>query len=209
MHSSEIAEGYLLPAHKQIAPFSKVLTTHNALFQDVVERFHLMITALFIMVEDMGQNSTRLPRKETITSCAMIIISESLVDVIKHAVLGKFSDIRPGIYREYLRDLFQKVTVNFSHNMHKFLTMEPLGPGILFIRIIASALFAWVDDSSGARFKFNNHIISVGYIIVVAFAIKLLLGFWIRKVGVWYVIYFEKHHGRPRTPRKETLKKNS
>lgn len=181
----------------------------HLLLQDVVERFHLMITALFIMVEDMGQNSTRLPRKETVTSCAMIILSESLVDVIKHAVLGKFSDIRPGIYREYLRDLFQKATVNYSHNMHKFLTMEPLGPGILFVRITVSAWFAWGDNSPRAWFRSNPHILAAWGIIVVAFAVKLLLGFWLRKTGVWYLIYFEKHHGRPRTPRKESLKKTS
>lgn len=30
-------------------------------------------------------------------------------DVTKHAVLGKFNEIRPGVYREYMRDVCEKV----------------------------------------------------------------------------------------------------
>lgn len=30
-------------------------------------------------------------------------------DVTKHAVLGKINEIRPGVYREYMRDVCEKV----------------------------------------------------------------------------------------------------
>ena len=30
-------------------------------------------------------------------------------DVTKHAVLGKFNEIRPGMYREYMKDVCEKV----------------------------------------------------------------------------------------------------
>ncbi len=30
-------------------------------------------------------------------------------DVTKHAVLGKFNEIRPGVYREFMKDVCEKV----------------------------------------------------------------------------------------------------
>ncbi len=34
---------------------------------------------------------------------ARILGAEVVIDVLKHAVLGKFNDMRPGIYREYMK----------------------------------------------------------------------------------------------------------
>lgn len=39
------------------------------------------------------------------------------VDVTKHAVLGKFNEIRPGVYREYMKDVCEKVR-NFDFRAH-------------------------------------------------------------------------------------------
>lgn len=32
-----------------------------------------------------------------------------VIDIVKHAVVGKFNDVRPGIYKEYMRDLCDEV----------------------------------------------------------------------------------------------------
>lgn len=53
------------------------------------------------------------------TRCAA---RQVVIDISKHAVLGKFNDIRPGIYREYMRDLCSDSLDNHSHNIHKLVS---------------------------------------------------------------------------------------
>lgn len=167
-----------------------------------------MIAALFIFVEDMGQNNSHIPRMEMVLTCAMVIFSESVVDIVKHAVLGKFSDIRPGVYREFLRDLCQKVVEVSSHTRHKFIQMEPLGPGVLILRTFVSAWLIWFDaDTHGLEWILCC---MIGCAVVsILFISKLALGFWLQKVAVWYVLYFEQNHGRARTPRVESIKRKN
>ncbi|GMH37210.1 hypothetical protein BSKO_05083 [Bryopsis sp. KO-2023] len=174
---------------------------------DVVERFHLIIAAFFILVEDMGQNGMWFPRREILTLCTTILASESLVDMIKHSVLGKFSDIRPGVYREFLRDICQKTTRCSSHNMHQCLVMEPLGPAVLLVRIAISAWYVfWGSmDEVGVGWKGRGVILSC--IFGWLFACKVFLGYGLKKGAVWYLTYFERNHGRPRTPRGDSMRK--
>lgn len=173
-----------------------------------MERFHLVIGALFIFVEDMGQNSSQLPRMDLVLTCAMVIFAESVVDIVKHAVLGKFSDIRPGVYREFLRDLCQKVVENSSHTVHKFIQMEPLGPGVLVLRIFVAAWRIWFGgDTSG--YLWILCILMGCLIIAVLFMSKLALGYWLRKGAVWYVLFFEQNHGRARTPMVDSIKRKN
>jgi hypothetical protein len=49
----------------------------------------------------------------------LLLLLQIIIDIAKHAVLGKFNDIRPGIYREYMRDLCGDSMDHHSHNMHK------------------------------------------------------------------------------------------
>lgn len=46
-----------------------------------------------------------------------------VIDITKHAVLGKFNDIRPGIYKEYMRDLCTDSLDKHSHNTHKLVSI--------------------------------------------------------------------------------------
>ena len=71
--------------------------------QDVVERFHLGLAMLFVMAEEMDNTSSWLPNMGLLWKCTQIFLAEVVIDVTKHAVLGKFNEIRPGVYREYTR----------------------------------------------------------------------------------------------------------
>ncbi len=71
--------------------------------QDIVERFHLLTILLFVVVEDMDSSATWTPAVPILWECARIMGSEVVIDVLKHAVLGKFNDVRPGIYREFTK----------------------------------------------------------------------------------------------------------
>ena len=71
--------------------------------QDVVERFHLCLSLAFVLAEEMGSSGRWLPNPFLLSRCAQIFGAEICIDVIKHAVLGKFNEIRPGVYREFTR----------------------------------------------------------------------------------------------------------
>ena len=44
-----------------------------------------------------------MPNVELLRRCAYVFAAEMVIDVIKHAVLGKFNEIRPGVYREFMK----------------------------------------------------------------------------------------------------------
>lgn len=71
--------------------------------QDVVERFHLCLSLLFVVAEEMDNSSSWIPNRGLLWKCVQIFTAEVCIDVIKHAVLGKFNEIRPGVYREFLK----------------------------------------------------------------------------------------------------------
>ncbi len=51
------------------------------------------------------------------------LLRQIVIDVVKHAVLGKFNDIRPGIYREYMRDLCADSLTAYSHSAHRLVRL--------------------------------------------------------------------------------------
>ena len=44
-----------------------------------------------------------VPNAELLRRCTYVFAAEMVIDVIKHAVLGKFNEIRPGVYREFMK----------------------------------------------------------------------------------------------------------
>ena len=54
-------------------------------------------------VEEMDNSGRWLPNQDLLWQCGQIFLAEVAIDVAKHAVVGKFNDIRPGVYREYTR----------------------------------------------------------------------------------------------------------
>ena len=70
--------------------------------QDVAERFHLGLSLLFVVVEEMDNAGSGRPNTALLQRCAAIFAAEVAIDVTKHAVVTKFSDVRPGVYRTFL-----------------------------------------------------------------------------------------------------------
>ena len=71
--------------------------------QDVTERFHLLLTMVFVAVEEMDNNGASSPSPELLRRCAYIFGAEVVIDIIKHAVLTKLSDIRPAVYQRFMK----------------------------------------------------------------------------------------------------------
>lgn len=103
--------------------------------QDVVERFHLLLTLAFVVCEEAQDGFAparlwALLRCEWLPMCRDVVImcahrhcgaifgSEVVIDVIKHAILGKLNDMRPGMYREFMRDTCEQVRQHRSNECY-------------------------------------------------------------------------------------------
>lgn len=71
--------------------------------QDVTERFHLLLTMVFVAVEEMDNSGLHSPSPELLRRCAYIFGAEIVIDIIKHAVLTKLNDIRPAVYQRFMK----------------------------------------------------------------------------------------------------------
>lgn len=56
------------------------------------------------------------------------------MDVLKHAFMAKFNDIRPDTYKDVLRDLARRTLRVHSHQAHLVLGFVPIAPLALAIR---------------------------------------------------------------------------
>lgn len=105
--------------------------------QDVVERFHLGLALAFVLVEAAaaagggsgsgsgaasasappgGDSPAASPSSPfasiaplLLRRCAQVAGAEVAIDLIKHAVVCKFNDVRPGMYREFFKDVCEAV----------------------------------------------------------------------------------------------------
>lgn len=120
---------------------------------DIVERYHLAVVLLFVAAEDVASSRSAasslwglpLPSAALVSEAARVLGWEVAVDVAKHAVLGKFSDIRPGVYREYMRDLAGDALARASSDAHRLVGFCPLGPAALAVRTAWALLGAMVS----------------------------------------------------------------
>ena len=51
----------------------------------------------------MDNSGHWLPNQDLLWQCGQIFLAEVAIDVAKHAVVGKFNEIRPGVYREFMK----------------------------------------------------------------------------------------------------------
>ena len=68
----------------------------------MAERFHLALALAFVVVEEMDNAGSSRFNRALLQRCAGIFAAEVAIDVTKHAVVTKFSDVRPGVYRTFL-----------------------------------------------------------------------------------------------------------
>lgn len=77
-------------------------------------------------------------------------LSQVAVDVLKHAFMAKFNDIRPDTYKDVLRDLARRTLRVHSHQAHLVLGFVPIAPLALAVRAappILTVVFGCVRES--------------------------------------------------------------
>ncbi|KAK9811731.1 hypothetical protein WJX72_009226 [[Myrmecia] bisecta] len=159
--------------------------------QDVVERFHLLLTLMFVLAEEMDNSGNWYPNRDLLWQCGHIFAAEVVIDVIKHAVVGKFNQIRPGVYREFMNDLCEKVKDSQSHNVHKAVQFEPFAPAALFLRIVLTCVALKGESLS---FTWSQGLLRLALCLlgwVALCALRTLLGFSLKRMAFLYVQYYE------------------
>lgn len=162
--------------------------------QDIVERFHLYIILSFVLVEESIGLGQPLPSSRLTMQCVYVLFAEVIIDVTKHAVLGKFNDIRPGVYAEFTRDLCENLSTCQSHTVHKLVAIEPFASAALFFRIIISfsglqqEIFLKSDTASDNIYsRIVLCVIVAGALLliwVMAAIVNLALGYVLRMISV-------------------------
>lgn len=155
---------------------------------DIVERVNLLIAAGFILVEDLGQIRQWTFNGDLWMKCGWMLLLESIVDVSKHSVVMNFNGVRPDVYREYLKDIFQTLLQRNGEGTVKKLVFEPVGSCILFLRVLISSL------SVGNVGWFFRMVVIVS-VFFGLFVVKILLGLFLEAIANWYLRYFESNYG--------------
>eukprot|EP01024_Parvocaulis_polyphysoides_P055960 TRINITY_DN5807_c1_g2_i6.p1 TRINITY_DN5807_c1_g2~~TRINITY_DN5807_c1_g2_i6.p1 ORF type:complete len:353 (+),score=38.84 TRINITY_DN5807_c1_g2_i6:100-1158(+) len=167
---------------------------------DVLERWHLGICMLFVVVEHMKMNEAAggesgggwRSMAQIQSDVIKIYGAEVFIDVVKHSVLAKFNNVNPGMYREYIFKLCGQAETFQSHNIHHVVGFEPLGPAVLMVRIVATYL------NIGTQLSYQNFW-SLGLKIIFAwifvFIVKLIVGYGIKWISKWYQQFYETNYG--------------
>lgn len=156
---------------------------------DIVERTNLVIAALFIAVEDLGQTGKWTFNSDLIFNCFLILFLESLVDMIKHSVVVNFNGTPPEIYREYLKEFTQGLIQTRGLGTFKKVVFEPLGPAMVVLRIFVAALSIGNKHES-----LMDGVKTYGLAFCVLLLARLCLGWSLQLIAVWYQNHHAKHY---------------
>eukprot|EP00873_Tetraselmis_striata_P011616 jgi/Tetstr1/431880/TSEL_021370.t1 len=167
-------------------------------YQDIVERFHMVILMLFVIIEDMDtSDSWGALNGQLMLQVGVILASELVADITKHAVVGKFNVIRPGVYREYMRDMCAEAAIAQPTSMNRVVQMEPIGTAAVCFRMLLSFLWHCHEGLEGKSWW-------EGVALWVSFAaaygalvlLKLGWGFVIKLFASSYLVYYEGRFGK-------------
>lgn len=119
-------------------------------------------------VEEMDNSGHWLPNQDLLWQCGQIFLAEVTIDVAKHAVVGKFNEIRPGVYREFMK-VCHATHLSFLQHDHGFkhLTTYCAGASIKFSCVLcqlccacqnqalARLLCLWESSPTGTAFPLH------------------------------------------------------
>ena len=162
---------------------------YTLLCADVVERAHLALALLFVLVEASADGSAAGWRPEPLllARCGHVFAAEVVIDVVKHAVLAKFNELRPGVYREFTADLASATATGQSHSLHRALLFDPLAPAALAARTGLVAVGARAArgavGGAGARAAARGALARGAVLWTLALAVKVLFGYALRSAA--------------------------
>ena len=167
--------------------------------QDIVEHFHISICLAFVLIENMLLTNANLPSYKITMQCAMILVTEIVVDIMKHAFVGKFQNLKPGVYSEYLKDMCEKTVASSSINGYRIVKFNPLVPASILLRIVIPLLRRFWQRSETLVSQ-SFFLLAILAFWLVLFALKLIIGWSLQVIAQRYLKYYSttrKTKGKP------------
>uniref|UniRef100_A0A3B4AGR4 Uncharacterized protein n=1 Tax=Periophthalmus magnuspinnatus TaxID=409849 RepID=A0A3B4AGR4_9GOBI len=125
----------------------------NNLFQmsnsDIKERFTSYILLLIVVLRNLEQMAWNMGHLwKLIPTIVMVVISEVAVDIIKHAFITKFNNIRAEVYSEYRASLAfdllssrqKNAYTDYSDSVARRMGFIPLPSAVLLIRVVMTSV---------------------------------------------------------------------
>lgn len=116
---------------------------------DVRERHHLLILIVIVMMQTLKEyNWDEMQLLVLLPYCAVILISETMVDWAKHAFVTRFNEITSDVYQEYTITLaydlasskLKRAYADHSDVLSRRMGFVPLPLAVLVIRVFAGSL---------------------------------------------------------------------
>ena len=122
---------------------------------DIVERVPLIICHVVVAAQRVtaaGSVAGGLTRK-MLKDSLMVLSSEIVVDVFKHAFMSKFNNIRPRVYRGFLRQLCREhVKLAQSYRLHRVVGFVPLAPAAVLMKVLPDLYRTLFPSNSSGDF---------------------------------------------------------
>ncbi|XP_020773312.2 transmembrane anterior posterior transformation protein 1 homolog [Boleophthalmus pectinirostris] len=116
---------------------------------DIKERFTSYILLLIVVLRNMEQMAWNMGHLwKLIPTVVMVVISEVAVDIIKHAFITKFNNIRAEVYSEYRASLAfdllssrqKNAYTDYSDSVARRMGFIPLPSAVLLIRVVMTSV---------------------------------------------------------------------
>ncbi|MCO5602063.1 hypothetical protein L7F22_056190 [Adiantum nelumboides] len=119
---------------------------HKLAYLDTVERFHIVAHLFFVFAQNFL--AAHEPWLHAFAwNAGMVFLCEVLVDVIKHAFLAKFNEIKPTAYSEFLLALCKQTLSSQSRELHKTMSFVPFAPACVVIRVVIPLYAAYLPGT--------------------------------------------------------------
>eukprot|EP01025_Chloroclados_australasicus_P036142 TRINITY_DN3678_c1_g1_i12.p2 TRINITY_DN3678_c1_g1~~TRINITY_DN3678_c1_g1_i12.p2 ORF type:complete len:399 (-),score=40.17 TRINITY_DN3678_c1_g1_i12:995-2110(-) len=168
---------------------------------DVLERWHLGFSMLFVMVEHMKMNvvaggeagGSWRTMAQIQRDVFKIYGAEVFIDVVKHSVLAKQNNVNPGMYREYIFKICGQAESSQSHNVHHVVGFEPFGPAVLMVRIIVTYFQIVSAEQNERNVWYTCMQLFLAWVFV--FLLKMAVGYGIKLGSKWYQQFYDANYG--------------
>lgn len=162
---------------------------HKLAYLDTVERFHIVAHLLFVLAQNLL--AAHEPWLHAFAwNAGMVFLCEVLVDVIKHAFLAKFNEIKPAAYSDFLLALCKQTLTSQSRELHKTMSFVPFAPACVVIRVVIPLYAAYLPGTLFWRLVVGLFFAIVTCVFLVA--LKILVALAVLKHASWYVARHEK-----------------
>lgn len=120
------------------------------------------------------------------------------IDILKHAVLGKFNDVRPGLHREIFKELCESLSDHQSHTYWRTISFHYLPAVGLVLRSVMTLVMIRIDEAPGRRIDvLCSRLAWLACTWLALVAVKIGLGYVIKLFAMSYCeAYNSGSHGR-------------